>query len=252
VRDGLTIAVLCHNYQRRFCWMLSSLAQQDGNPAICVDVAALARNGKPTTERVVAHFADAVDVRLRTYRDVDRFQFRGLVRTDQLRECETEWLLFADCDMVYHPSFFVRLLAQVAQEHADYCGILTAGRWSQPNDRIAKTDELVGRYVYPCHVPFAAFTVSDTLELVARSNVGAGFFQLINVRNCQHGGYYADGEYDHAWATGRYWKTRSDHRFRRRIGERKKLPAWFSDHQWHLNHHRDNQSRGKRHLEEQR
>jgi len=236
----ITIAIYCHNYQHRLCWMLSSLRQQVAPPAITVDVASMADAGEPRTELVVALFrAPGVRIRHRIYEDRDAFQFRGNVRTDQLNECDTEWLLFADCDMVYHPAFFHDLAEVLRYECPGFRGMLTAGRYSQPNTTIGTTADMVALYQYPCVVP-AAWEQVETLEKVQRSNVGAGFFQLINVENCPHGGYYVQTPRDKAWAQGTYWKTRSDAAFRRRIGNRRKLPQWFSEHQIHVNHDRDN------------
>src|SRR5687768_3449520 len=95
----ITIAVQCHNFQRRLCWMLSSLAQQTAPNLVVIDIAHLPSNGQPTTEAVIERFSDRLNIRSSPWTDFDQFQFRGIVRNRQLRNCLTHWILFSDSDM---------------------------------------------------------------------------------------------------------------------------------------------------------
>lgn len=238
----VTIAIQCHNFQHRLCWMLSSLLGQN----VAVRVSHAPRNGTPATEDVIAFFSDAgLNVYSLLVEDYSLFEQRGLVRSLQVQQAEADWILFADTDMVYQPEFFTRLSCYL-QRHQDYDGVFTCGRWSQPNDRKRFTRRMVAQYAYPCLVS-AAWDQAICLDLVRRSNVGAGFFQLVRTAVCD--GYYVKKSNDRRWSE-RGQKARSDIQFRRRIGKRKKLPGWFSAAQIHLNHPRDSEA-GK-HLEVQR
>lgn len=244
-RPQITVAVQCHNFQRRLCWMLSSLRGQ----GVAVDVAHLYGNGSPTTEQVAAAFDwRGVSVALSTYDALAAFERRGVVRTFQIQRCRTEWILFADSDMVYHPEFFARLA-----EHLEpgFTGMLIAGRMSQPNETIDNTNATVNAHQYPAAIP-NAFDQASRLPLVRRACVGAGFFQLVRLPAC--GGYYVHADECRDWRwTGRGQKAKSDMQFRSRIGKQgeiRKLPAWFTENQIHLNHTRDKDAGA--HIEEQR
>jgi len=236
----ITIAIQSDNFEHRLCWMLSSLSEQTARNFI-IDVAYLGNN--PLMQATLDAFP-ALAIKRRPYLDDDRFRFRGLVRNDQLSDCCTSWLLFADTDHVYHAEYFERLAAELTN-HRQYGGMLTAGRWSCPVDQ---ANALVAEHDYPApvHTPWAK---ARKLDLIRRSNVGAGYFQLINARVCDHGGYYVKRTRDGDWRGGGQ-KARSDMQFRRRIAIKMKLPRWFSRAQIHLNHVRD--SDAGHHITEQR
>ena len=83
----LEIAINCHNYQHRLCWMLSSILQQDGNiPNILVNISYTPNNGSPTTENVCAFFRDAgLDIK-ETVLDMDQIKNRSYARQVQSEE----------------------------------------------------------------------------------------------------------------------------------------------------------------------
>lgn len=248
----ITIAVQCHDFQRRFTWMLSSLAQQ--TVAVAVDVAHMPGNGKPTTEEVCALFYARLQMRRSEFLDFSTFQRRGCVRNLQIKQCETEWLMFGDCDMVYHPNYFEKLLEELNRSHRQATYMVSSGRMSNPKEQ---TDALVNSYVKDeSKEVLSVFDLADRcLDKRPMRNVGAGFCQIINHRYAPHGGYYVDAGANRDWE----WEARgsnpkSDMQFRRRMneagGERRGLPEWFSKNAIHLNHNRDPDI-GK-HLEEQR
>ena len=247
----ITIAVQVHNFQRRFSWMLSSLMHQIDAPGITVDVSHVKGNGEPTTEEVVALY-DNFGYRINCYEyPLDILQYRGLTRNGAMLRCNTEWLLFADCDMVYHPEFFKRLenyIESISDDH--YKSMFISGRRSQPNHTISNSNKVVDAEDYTKHIPHPWKRADARLPRKMRSCVGAGYFQLINMDKCDHENYYVDPEAnrDHSWA--KYAKASSDGQFRRRIGNCHKLPRWWWRAQIHLNHNRDNMF--SRHLEEQR
>jgi hypothetical protein len=249
----ITIAIQCHNYQKRLCWMLSSLAEQAATELFIVDVAHIPENGSPSTPSIIALFGSKLNIKSSVWDDYAIFQKRGFVRNRQLQECSTEWILFSDCDMVYHPEYFSRLQEELETKHARAKYMLSAGRFSTTKE---SANELVNSTVRECPAQVLnAYARAEALPKALRSNVGAGFSQLINVKNAPHGGYYVAAESNADWSwSSRFHKTRSDLQFRKRIGRlggsRRKLPEWFSMSLIHLNHNRDKEF--SRHLEEQR
>jgi glycosyltransferase involved in cell wall biosynthesis len=222
--------------------MLSSLLQQKGDIDIVFNIGHLKGNGKPSTEDVVSFFRDrGLRIVTTTYDDVNDIKFRGLVRNDQIKNCKTDFILFVDTDMVYHPEYFMRLSALIESdpEYKDHDGVLKAGRFSNPID---PTDELVDSYVQdePVVIDNAWETV-DVLDKIKKSNVGAGYFQLVNMRTANHEGLYVapESNRDYDWDE-KFSKCNSDRQFRKRIGNVKALPKWFSQNEIHLNHVRDN------------
>jgi hypothetical protein len=249
----ITLALQCHNFQRRFAWMLSSLADQTRRDLVTVDVAHMPRNGNPTTEWLVRKFRRQLDIRSHVYPSKDRFQYRGVVRNDQLQECATEWLMFADCDMVYHPEYFEKLSALLEKEHKDAAYMLSSGRISQHGKQ--ESDALVSWSFKDGKVWKVERTWEQADKMGKRRmpNVGAGFCQLINVKHCPHGGYYIKAEQNPDWNWGKGSNPKSDVHFRRRVSAghpRRNLPRWFTWKAIHLNHDRDPEA-GK-HLEHQR
>ncbi|MBI5773969.1 MAG: glycosyltransferase family 2 protein [Verrucomicrobia bacterium] len=234
--------------------MLSSLGQQTRKDLLVVDVAHLPGNGTPSTETVLQFFAPHLTIKGSTWNELSLFQKRGLVRNRQLQECRTEWLLFADCDMVYHPEYFERLAAELGRAHAQATYMLSSGRMSNP---IEQANALVDQAISTggCLVENAYARAEALRPRIRKSNVGAGYSQLINVRHAPHDGYYVRPEENADWAWDeRYQKARSDIQFRRRIartgGARRKLPRWFTFQLIHLNHFHDREF--GRHLEDQR
>lgn len=248
----ITIALQTHNFQRRLCWMLSSLAQQSRPDLISVDIAHMPGNGSPTTEAVCDLFGSRLKIRPRAWAEMEQFQYRGIVRNDQIAACRTEWLMFGDSDMVYHPDYFERLLHELGRNHAKAMHMISSGRMSNPKDQ---TNELVNRFVGANAVEVRdAWKLADTLEKREMRNCGAGFSQIINFIHAPHGGFYVDPRRNNDWGWHRGSNPKSDMQFRRRIntlgGPRKSLPGWFTANAIHLNHNRDPEA-GK-HLEEQR
>jgi hypothetical protein len=239
---NITIAIQCHNFQRRLSWMLSSILGQHQDITVAVD--AMSGNGEPKTEYVTDYFRRAgMDIQFTAWNDLAEFERRGVVRTAQVQRCKTSHILFADSDMVYAPDFFEELFSEVDQ---NYPGMYISGRMSQETPDYA--NDLI-RNVPALPLVKQPFELAKKLPLVKRGCVGAGFFQLVRLDAC--GGYYVRPEECRDWRwSDKGQKAKSDQQFRHRIGLKQRLARWFWANQIHLNHARDNQAGC--HLEEQR
>jgi len=235
----IQVAVQCHYYQNRLCWMLSSIKQQllvEGL-SVSTSIAYVKNTGNPSTEEVIDYFKEQeMDIRGVPYPDIEDFQYRGWTRNKQLEECDADWILFADCDMVYPPGFFVaayNMLSTEKYKNNPHC--LHSGRFSTT---LNETEDLVNSFKYPCLIEDAS-TLIQYVPGKKMSNVGAGFCQLVNVKllkESDHPYYCVPGKkVDYAYS--KFHKTKSDQHFRRRLG-REKIPLPL---QYHVQHIRDNE-----------
>jgi hypothetical protein len=237
---SIEIAVLCSLYQRRMNWMLSSIAQQKGNvPRLSFSVAYPVNEGSPKTEDVISLFRSAgVSIREQVYPGVTPLWERGIVRNRQLSETDCEWILFADCDMVYHESFFEDLGKQLEGDLKEEKRCITASRISLDKTFSREHFNSHDTLAYPCMVENVGNIVSSWPVYQISRNVGAGYFQLANVENIRknHGGVYVPPEHCHDTAAGRFSMYRSDRQFRRMVGGIRRVAT---KPQYHLNHERD-------------
>ena len=249
---SIEIAVSCNLFQRRLCWMASSLLQQDGKvPNLTFSVAYPKNNGNPTTEKVCSFFKDnGINIKELVYPDERAMQFRGLVRNAQLAASTADWMLFSDSDMVYSRGFFAALEERLEGDLANETRCISASRISLDKEYSKKFFNEDDKTAYPTLIKDPAAQVANWPIFQISRNCGAGYFQLVNVESVRklHGGLYVDpdkcadkAEFDDIH------KTNSDKQFRSRVGgiKRIELPP-----QWHLNHLRDNEV--GYHLTEQR
>jgi len=250
----IEIAVSCTWYQKRLCWMLSSVLQQKGNiPNIVFNIAYPHNNGIPTTESVCKLFKDnGLNVKETVYKNEFEIQKRGLVRNIQLKETNADWILFSDSDMCYDPFFFEDLQNQLENtELKNETRCISARRISLSKEYSKDYFNKIDKNVYPCIVPDVAQFVSKWPVFQISRSCGAGYFQLANVRNLKEncGGFYVDPKHCNDEAEFEsYHKTRSDRQFRHLLGGAKTIKT---KPQYHLNHERDNEE-GYKHLVTQR
>lgn len=103
----LDFCVLCHNYQRRLCWVLSSIVQQIGDiPEITIYISSIKNNGNPKTEKVVKEFSKKLNIKHIIHKKIDEILVRETVRNRQVKESNSEWIFFGDCDHVFPVNFF--------------------------------------------------------------------------------------------------------------------------------------------------
>jgi hypothetical protein len=235
----VTICVQCHNFQKRLCWMLSSLKQQTLRYFV-VDVAHMVGNGRPSTESIIEFFLEqGLLIIARPYVDPHRFERRGYTRNDQLAGARTPWVWFADCDHVYHPAFMARLNDALELQSGEEMRVLSAGRRSS---NVGTTSYMVDASIGESPVCVCdVFAKAKSLAPLGRRRMcGAGHTQIVRRHGIHNGVYVPEGKSrDWAWSTTKCYKTPSDVAFRRRCGGVVGLGRWFARNQIHLNHVRD-------------
>jgi len=180
----LEIVVNCYNYQHRLCWFLSSLLQQEGNPPnILVNVSYMENNGSPITEEVCSFFREKGLTIKETPLPKKKIFNRSLARKHQSLESKSDWMLFADCDMVYSPFFFDDIAKQVqSDQFKDETKVIGADRVSLKIDFCAKFFDN-DRRKYPCVISHVAKRVSKwPIYYIKGKKIAAGYFQLANTQ----------------------------------------------------------------------
>jgi hypothetical protein len=249
---SIEIAVACTYFQKRLCWMASSLLQQVGDvPKLTFSVAYPKNNGNPTTEDVCKYFREkGLNVKEFPYQDEKEIQFRGLVRNAQLAASEAKFILFSDSDMVYDPHFFEDLGKKLEGDLKDETRCISASRVSLDKDYSKNYFNSVDKTVYPAEIPNVASVTEKWPVFQISRNCGAGYFQLANVASLRklHNGIYVDpNNCNDVPEFEEIHKTKSDRQFRHMVGGIKRIHTLP---QYHLNHSRDNEV--GYHLTEQR
>ena len=178
----LEISIHCHLYQRRLCWMLSSILQQKGDiPEILVSLSYVPNNGEPTTEDVSSFFKskgmNILDIVLKDGQEGNR----AIPRNIRAKDTESDWILYADCDHVYDPWFFDDIKKQLQTEEYRNETKVIGG------DRISLNIPYCVNYFenekneYPCEIDKVAKNVSKwPVKWVTGKHVAPGNFQLAN------------------------------------------------------------------------
>lgn len=239
---SLEICIHCIGYQHRLNWMLNSIEQQIGNiPELLVNISYLEREGNPTTENIISFFEDRKKIKFKhtSFLTKKLAENRGIARNEQLKTCESEWVLFADCDMVYDQLFFDDLYFQIKNCLNDISCVIASDRISLEVEYMthyfrSNLDE----YKYPCVIPNIANIASKfpTWKKYGKDR-GAGYFQLANMQAIKkNGGIYSDR------CRGKVAHWTSDIDFRRIMSgcnNDRVLYSIETKPQYHLNHSRN-------------
>jgi len=228
----LEIAIHTHNYEKRLCWMLSSILQQEGNvPDITVSIAYLPGTDKPACEDVIAFFRDkGLDI-IEVIMKENEIHNRSISRNIRAGETEADWILFADSDMVYDSHFFEDIQKKLdTDERRNETKVFGANRHSLDIPFCIKYFDEDERE-YPCEIPNVASICSEwPVMWVKGAGIAPGNFQLARVQAIKDkGGIYCGTKRD-LWR-----RTKSDRGFRVHMGGRIPMETL---HQYHLNHDR--------------
>lgn len=256
----ICFAIVCHNFERRLAWQLSSLAQQVDAPGLLIHIATMAPND---VQRVVdwtlpksRHHAFVYEY---AANDSDEFAYRSIVRNRQIDfalERNYDWIYFADCDLVYHPQFFCELAKFLTGEGAevDKC-IYSRSKWcteltatEKMLDKNMRKRSFIGCYMEDAFDKVAA--LPHRRERKAQKNVAWGGCQIVKLSAIveKNEGRYSvrpDSCGDsHLFRSGQL--ARGDRGFRSALGQH----HYMLPPQVHVEHRRDKEAGF--HLEEQR
>ena len=234
----IEVIVQAHNFERRLCWMLSSiLQQQDMDNVVSVQVTICCMEHSEVSKTADLFKAKGLNVKKLEWAHLTEFQYRGMTRNKAVKESDADFVIFADADMVYPPLFFRYIQhLMITDEWKDCSNCMYSERGST---YLEQTNALVDYYTYPCVIP-KAWDKASTLKYKLMVNKGAGYFQLVNLKQLRlkHGGCYQVNHLpgDSDWFNGKPWKAFSDVQFRCRLkGKPIPLPM-----QLHLQHFRNN------------
>jgi hypothetical protein len=228
-------------FEKRFRYVLSSLNQQLDNPFnMSIKVAS------HKTEDNFKHILDLMpkafpklNIKINEYTD-NRFNIRGHTRTDNIKNCNSEWILFLDGDNVFHPRFFNNLHKLLSElEQVNKTKVISIPRltmdaklaYSLVDKDTDYKNEVVNAYEKVANL--------KTKPSFGGRVTGAGYFQLIHVPTMRLMGIdtYVNGSYDTPILDKNIrYCTKSDVIFRKRftgVYAIRDLP-----HLIHLNHNR--------------
>ncbi len=245
----IEILIFCHHFQRRICWVLSSLLQQEKHSLeIIVNISGLEKdNGTPSNRDVAAFFREkGLDVRLTEYETKEQIAKPSLLKNDQIQNSSADWIQCHSADHVFSPGYFHSVEENIKQ-FPNEIRVMGSGNKTHTHDRA--TDRMLegqfedarteaGEEDVPVYVVGAfseALRIQDIDEKVGRG-AGGHFFFRREACMVQTGGFYATVEEckdRHLFDV--YMNTRSDPGFRSRMGGINKIRLAPLRH---LNHER--------------
>ena len=229
----IEIAIHCYGYQHRLNWMLCSILQQNGEvPDIYVSVSYLPNTGNPTTEKVLDFFEEKGLKIIRVPLEKGQESDRSIPRNIRLKETKADWMLFADCDLVYDRLFFDDLQKKLKIEPYNKTEVVMgADRHSLDIPFCIKYFE-EDKTEYPCIIDNVAdITAKWKVGRLGGGGIAAGYFQLVSMEVIRRKNIIYSGGKKDVWR-----KTRSDREFRVRTGGRIAIPVKPI---YHLNHDRN-------------
>ena len=245
---SLEILYYMHNFQKRFCWALSSICQQNGTiPDLTITIASMPYNGNPTTEDLIDFYRDKFKIKhmVFTENQKDVFSYLGLIKNICIKESTADWMFFPDADHVYHPDFFGKM-HEAMETNPTYDGVI--GSRGRINTDVEATDKLINStkdfFIENAYEKALKLPVLQTIH--KRPRMGSHFIFRRSVVMEKFDGNYAPRRYDKNMFTFGM-RSLSDRRFKMKMNSLKSYPwpAYI-----HLNHVRDKEL--GYHTEEQR
>lgn len=241
----IEFCIQCHNFQRRLIWQLSSLREQVYNmDDVLINISSLEHNGDPTTEEVIEYFKkEGLRIKHTTFFDQDLFAKRGLVRNRNIIESCSDWLFFADADVVYHPEFFVGLASYLSTNgsHITNCITSISKLHTEPDMTNRLMDNTRLSRITNC------FQKAGQINIINKTNkkIAGGAMQVVKRSAIPDLIYVPYSKDRDLFKQGQ--RAKSDIQFRKRMGGTTIIDLPL---QIHLNHYRDKEA--GHHLEEQR
>jgi hypothetical protein len=238
----IMVTLASWGFCKRLCWMMSSVLQQVPYkdlpvPEVSFNLAFIRNTGVDQVKELFERNGlKSAQVIFETYEA--GFSYRGLVRNEQLKACDADWVLFADSDMVYPPEYFARVANALETTYKDNPKCLFMSRWSNEE---AEAEALVNdpAFSYPCIIP-DAYDKAATLKLRGCRNVGAGYCQIANMELLRknHEGLYQPKDRVLDGPIGTSLRNKSDRNFRVTLGAEPLIIPDNMRAQIHLQHPR--------------
>lgn len=228
----IEIAINCYSYQHRLCWMLSSLLQQEGVvPDLLINISYMEKEGNPNTEDVCSFFKEKGLNIKETILSENEVKNRSFARRKQSEESNSDWMIFADADMVYDTLFFDDLCKKLNKEpYKSETRVMGANRVSLDIEFCEKYFN-EDKTVYPVEIKDVVEVVKQWPVFYIRGKrIAAGYFQLANTKDIKSSDLYPIRKKDSL----RTYKA--DRSFRLSMGGRCGIDTLP---QYHLNHYRD-------------
>jgi len=242
----IEMIIMCHYFQKRLSWMLSSILQQEGlKQEVIFNIASMKENGRPTTEEVIEEFRSrGINIK-HLIVDKEDLAYRGMLRNKQLESATGDWIFFSDTDHVFPKTFFSELETVISIPVNYKCCIASPYIYES---NLEQTYALI-ESEKDIYIEDAFLKASKLSNLPSQGRkVAAGNMQVVNFNYLKKktGGKYCIGDKSHdKHMFNGGMKTRSDVYFRDLIRPR----IYHLSDQIHLNHKRYRRYKG---VEEQR
>jgi folate-dependent phosphoribosylglycinamide formyltransferase PurN len=185
----IEIVVSVYNFQKRFCWQLSSLLKQSNKEDFIINVNYL-KNDKSDIK--IADLLDVfekrgLNIRRTEYDSKEVFEKRGNTRQNAYETSSSEWLYFTDADMVFEENYFEILTNKLNNEYKNEERMLTQIRYNLLLEDVEKT---LNVFEYPLVVENIYDLVKNMRTERAANVLCVGYCQIIKKEVVKkHGGY---------------------------------------------------------------
>lgn len=232
------ILIFCHFFGRRLCWVLSSLCQQEPHELdIIVNISGIVKdNGTPSINDVTNFFlGTGLTVKTCLYATREEIAFPSLLKNDQIRNSNADWIMCHSADHVFSPKYF-QSVEKAINDFPDEMRVMGSGNKTHTDATATDTvlETLFDRT--PIYCPDTFGFSSRIKDIDYRVRRGAGGHFIFRRQACldQTGGFYATAEQckdKHLF--NQYMNTRSDPGFRNRMNGINKIRL---EPLRHLNH----------------
>lgn len=230
----IEICIHCYKYQRRLCWMLSSILQQKGLiNRLIINISHTDNDGSPTTKEVCDYFRlKGLNIKetILTMKEVSN---RAIGRNKQVKESTADYMLFCDGDMVFDEWFFDDLNTKLDNELKDIDIVMGADRYSL-KDQFCIDYFDNDTNIYPTVINEVTKICSTMpVKYIGGKDTVAGYFQL-----CKLSSINGIGKGCYVGRSRDKWRrTVGDRAFRIRMGGRYGIKG--TKPMYHLNHSRE-------------
>jgi hypothetical protein len=225
--NSFEICIQQYSFTKRCWWQLSSLAQQINKTNILYKLN-IHKNDPfyKLNKHLISTFQSLVNLKVKIWDD-ERFFKRGDVRNLDLKEATKQWIIYADADVVFHPTFFSMI--NTISLKIDKMNVI-----SRFNTSIDDGYSLVDSQRYEGQPIKKVVDRITKYPLRQSCSIGAGYFQLVNVNFIRSKGFNYSERSDSALNSKRGPSYRSDRHLRSLMGLNKIEIAPL----YHINHYR--------------